>query len=85
MISLLASGSHGQKTSGLNVGPQYEYSSGKQTITGYQATKSAGTGIAARAAGGNSTEISGLSTDLQNDSALLDGLLPFGQHPKQSD
>lgn len=71
-----------QKTSGLNVGPQYEYSSGKQTITGYQATetltvtlrdaKSAGTVIAAAsAAGGNSTQISGLSTDLQNDSALL--------------
>jgi uncharacterized protein YggE len=71
-----------QKTSGLNVGPQYEYSSGKQTITGYQATetltvtlrdaKSAGTVIsAASAAGGNSTQISGLSTDLRNDAGLL--------------
>lgn len=75
-------GAADQKTSGLNVGPQYEYSSGKQTITGYQATetmtvtlrdvKTAGTVIAAAsAAGGNATQISGLSTDLQNDSALL--------------
>lgn len=70
------------KTSGLNVGPQYADSSGKPTITGYQAsesltvtlrdTKAAGGIIAAAsAAGGNATQISGLSTDLQNDAALL--------------
>jgi uncharacterized protein len=71
-----------QKTSGLNVGPQYENSSGKTTVTGYQASenltvtlrdpKSAGAVIAAAsAAGGNATQISGLSTDLQNDAGLL--------------
>ena len=70
------------KTSGLNVGPQYEDSGGKPTITGYQATenltvtlrdpKAAGAIIAAAsAAGGNAAQISGLSTDLQNDTALL--------------
>jgi uncharacterized protein YggE len=71
-----------QKTSGLNVGPQYSYADNKQTVTGYQAsenltitlrdTKTAGAVIAAAAAaGGNATQIAGLSTDLQNDSALL--------------
>ena len=71
-----------QKTSGLEVGPQYENSSGKTTVTGYQASenltvtlrdpKSAGTVIAAAsAAGGNATQISGLSTDLQNDAGPL--------------
>lgn len=71
-----------QKTSGLNVGPQYSYDGNKQTVTGYQASenlivtlrdvKTAGAVIAgAAAAGGNATQISGLSTDLQNDSALL--------------
>ena len=71
-----------QKTSGLNVGPQYENSSGKPTVSGYQASenltvtlrdpKSAGTIIAAATtAGGNATQISGLSTDLQNDSGPL--------------
>jgi uncharacterized protein YggE len=70
------------KTSGLNVGPQYEYSGNKPTITGYQASenltvtlrdpKSAGATIsAASSAGGNATQISGLSTDLQNDSGPL--------------
>ena len=70
------------KTSGLNVGPQYEDSSGKPTISGYQASenltvtlrdpKSAGTIIAAAsAAGGNATQISGLSTDLRNNTGLL--------------
>lgn len=70
------------KTSGLDVGPQYSYDGNKQTVTGYQATesltvtlrdlKSAGSAIAAAAsAGGNATQINGLSTDLQNDSALL--------------
>lgn len=71
-----------QRTSGLEVGPQYENSSGTTTVTGYQASenltvtlrdlKSAGTVIAAAsAAGGNATQISGLSTDLQNDSGPL--------------
>ncbi|WP_194923901.1 SIMPL domain-containing protein [Catenulispora pinisilvae] len=71
-----------QKTSGLNVGPQYDNSGGKQTVTGYQAsenmtvtlrdTKSAGAVIAAAStAGGNATQISGLSTDLQNDAGPL--------------
>ncbi|MEZ0115358.1 uncharacterized protein YggE [Catenulispora sp. EB89] len=71
-----------QKTSGLNVGPQYENSSGKPTVSGYQASenltvtlrdpKSAGAVIgAATTAGGNATQISGLSTDLQNDSGPL--------------
>lgn len=71
-----------QKTSGLNVGPQYENSSGKPTVSGYQASenltvtlrdpKSAGAIIAAATtAGGNATQISGLSTDLQNDSGPL--------------
>ena len=70
------------KTSGLNVGPQYADSSGKPTISGYQASenltvtlrdpKSAGGIIAAAsAAGGDATQISGLSTDLQNDAGLL--------------
>ena len=71
-----------QKTSGLNVDPQYESSGGKTTVTGYQAsenltvtlrdTKAAGGIIAAAStAGGNATQISGLSTDLQNDSGPL--------------
>ncbi|MEY9927855.1 uncharacterized protein YggE [Catenulispora sp. GP43] len=71
-----------QKTSGLNVGPQYADSGGKTTVTGYQASenltvtlrdpKSAGATIsAASAAGGNATQISGLSTDLQNTSGPL--------------
>jgi uncharacterized protein len=70
------------QTSGLNVGPQYEYSSSKPTITGYQASenltvtlrdlKSAGGVVAAAsAAGGNATQISGLSTDLQNSAGPL--------------
>ena len=56
--------------------------SGKPTVTGYQAsenltvtlrdTKAAGAVIAAAsAAGGNATQISGLSTDLQNNSGPL--------------
>ena len=70
------------KTSGLDVGPKYDYSNGKQTPTGYTATESltvtlrdtqsAGATItAAVAAGGDATQISGLSTDLQNNGALL--------------
>jgi uncharacterized protein YggE len=71
-----------QKTSGLGVGPEYDYSSNKRTVTGYQATenltvtlrdtKAAGATIsAAAAAGGDATQISGLSTDLQNNSGPL--------------
>ncbi|GAA1963072.1 SIMPL domain-containing protein [Catenulispora subtropica] len=70
------------KTSGLGVSPQYDYSSNKRTLTGYEATenltvtlrdtKTAGATIsAAAAAGGDATQISGLSTDLQNDSGPL--------------
>jgi hypothetical protein len=92
------------KTSGLNVGPQYEDSSGKPTITGYQASenltvtlrdlKSAGGIIAAAsAAGGNATQISGLSTDLQNnagplnqarDAAFNDAKAKAGQYAKSA-
>ncbi|GAA2035665.1 SIMPL domain-containing protein [Catenulispora yoronensis] len=71
-----------QKTSGLGVSAQYDYSSNKRTLTGYEATenltvtlrdtKSAGATIAAAAAaGGDATQISGLSTDLQNNSGPL--------------
>jgi uncharacterized protein YggE len=71
-----------QKTSGLGVSPQYDYSSNKRTLTGYEATenltvtlrdtKTAGATIsAAAAAGGDATQISGLSTDLQNNSGPL--------------
>jgi uncharacterized protein YggE len=71
-----------QKTSGLDVGPQYSYEDNRQNVTGYQATesltvtlrdiKTAGAVVAAAAtAGGNATQITGLSTDLQNNSALL--------------
>lgn len=71
-----------QKTSGLGVSPQYDYSSNKRTLTGYEATenltvtlrdtKAAGATIsAAAAAGGDATQISGLSTDLQNNSGPL--------------
>ncbi|MFL6111428.1 MAG: SIMPL domain-containing protein [Catenulispora sp.] len=71
-----------QKTSGLGVGPEYDYSGNKRNLTGYQATenltvtlrdtKAAGAAIsAAAAAGGDATQISGLSTDLQNNSGPL--------------
>lgn len=71
-----------QKTSGLGVGPEYDYSASKRTLTGYQATenltvtlrdtKTAGATIsAAAAAGGDATQISGLSTDLQNNGGPL--------------
>jgi uncharacterized protein len=71
-----------QKTSGLGVGPEYDYSGNKRTVTGYQATenltvtlhdtKAAGATIsAAAAAGGDATQISGLSTDLENNSGPL--------------
>jgi uncharacterized protein len=71
-----------QKTSGLNVGPQYSYENNRQNVTGYQATesltvtlrdiKNAGAAVAAAAAaGGDATQITGLSTDLQNNSGLL--------------
>ncbi|NUP48559.1 MAG: SIMPL domain-containing protein [Catenulispora sp.] len=71
-----------QKTSGLGVSPQYDYSGNKRTLTGYEATenltvtlrdtKTAGATIAAAAgAGGDATQISGLSTDLQNNSGAL--------------
>jgi uncharacterized protein YggE len=71
-----------QKTSGLGVGPEYDYSGNKRALTGYQATenltvtlrdtKTAGAVIsAAAAAGGDATQISGLSTDLQNNSGPL--------------
>lgn len=70
------------KTSGLGVNPNYDYSGNKQNLTGYNAVerltvelrdiRSAGATIsAATDAGGNSVQISGLSTDLQNDSTLL--------------
>jgi uncharacterized protein YggE len=70
------------KTSGLDVGPKYDYSNNKQTLNGYTATesltvtlrdtKTAGATIeAAVTAGGDATQISGLSTDLQNNNALL--------------
>jgi uncharacterized protein len=70
------------KTAGLNVNPHYDYTNNKQTLTGYSAsesltvtlrdTKSAGATIsAAVAAGGNAVQISGLSTDLQDNATLL--------------
>lgn len=72
-----------QKTSGLNVGPQYSYeNNNRQNVTGYQATesltvtlrdvKTAGAVVAAAAAaGGDATQITGLSTDLENNGGLL--------------
>ena len=71
-----------QQTSGLDVGPQYDYSGGTRTVTGYQAmenltvtlhdTASAGATIsAASSAGGNATQVSGLTTDLRNNSGPL--------------
>lgn len=75
-------GNADQKTSGLDVGPQYSYENNRQNVTGYQATESltvtlrdtrtAGAVIAAAAAaGGDAMQITGLSTDLQNNSVLL--------------
>jgi uncharacterized protein YggE len=70
------------KTSGLNVGPRYDYTNGKQTLSGYTAseslivtlrdTKTAGATItAAVGVGGDSVQVSSLSTDLQDNAALL--------------
>ncbi|MBW8804975.1 MAG: SIMPL domain-containing protein [Catenulisporales bacterium] len=72
-----------QKTSGLGVGPEYDYSSSKRTVTGYQATenltvtlrdtKAAGATIsAAAAAGGDATQWVEESVSTQPNAAAAD-------------